>query len=98
MTNISFSDVKEVEVQEIGTLADQLKQDGLLAVRLAADSNVSELKTDIVVHNANMFLDGRGRTIEMQTFQFYVEGGAALCLYNLHLVDGRGVGSLLDCQ
>ena len=89
MTNSLFHNTVEVGIEEIGALANKLEQGGQLAVQLAANSSVGELKADIAVGNgSSMFLDGGGMTITMQTFQFRVSGGA-LCLYNLHLIDGR---------
>ena len=95
MTNASFHDAVEVNIQEMGALASTIEQGGQLAIQLAANSSVGELNADIVVRNGIMFLDGGGRTISMHKFQFRVEGGS-LCLYNLHLVDG-GVCQCLDC-
>ena len=50
---------------------------------------LADLQSDIVIPaGISVFLDGGGATVKTLGFQFRVENGARLCMYNLSLVEG----------
>lgn len=74
---------------DTASLVSQLVQEGTIALKLVPRSGVTDLTEDIVVKAGSVvFLDGQGRTLKTGAYQFRVEAGAKLCLYNLILVDG----------
>ena len=56
-------------------------------MQLAADATLTD---DIRVQKDRMlFIDGAGRTLVMREYQFSLEAGAKLCMYNINLMDGQ---------
>ena len=61
---------------------------GELAVRLTAKQKAT-LEANLVVNgNTAFFLDGQGSIIQLGKYQFVVQEGARLCLFNVVLTDG----------
>ena len=78
----------EVELVDISLLARQIRDaQHDVAFRLAPV--LADLQSDIVIPaGISVFLDGGGATVKTLGFQFRVENGARLCMYNLSLVEG----------
>ena len=73
---------------DIALLARQLRDvQHDVAFRLAPV--LADLQSDIVIPaGISVFLDGSGATVKTLEFQFRVENGARLCMYNLNFIDG----------
>ena len=78
----------EVKLVDISLLARQLRDvQRDVAFRLAPV--LADLQSDIVIPaGISVFLDGGGATVKTLGFQFRVEDGARLCMYNMSLVEG----------
>ena len=73
---------------DISLLGRQLR-DAQHAVAFRLAPVLADLQSDIVVPaGISVFLDGGGATVKTLRFQFRVENGARLCMYNLSLVEG----------